>query len=324
MPVSSTESSSTSSKISVIDMENLVQNLVNNQNRVSTNKTYLAMWRQFNKFVITLDKIPPTWEHRAILFAAHLIEKGKQSSTVKSYMSGIKRLLVNAGYNWKDNFVLLNSMTKACRLINDQVRTRLPIKYGLLETILFEIERIYKNQWYLQCMYKAMFMLCYYGMMRIGEVTESPHVLLARNVNRATNKNKLLMILYSSKTHGYESAPQEIKITAAKDDKRYKAHAVHRNFCPFELIGRYIDLRPEYSEDDEQFFVFSDNSPVKPMHAHALLHEIIKRINLDSSLYGMHSFRIGRTCDLVKFGYSIEEIKRLGRWKSNVVYKYIR
>ena len=41
-------------------------------------------------------------------------------------------------------------------------------------------------------------------------------------------------------------------------------------------------------------------------------------------MYGMHSFRVARTTDLIKYHYSLEEVKRMGRWQSNTVYRYIR
>ena len=43
-------------------------------------------------------------------------------------------------YKWDDSRILLNSSTKACRLVNDSVKTRLAIVCGLLEQILFEIQ----------------------------------------------------------------------------------------------------------------------------------------------------------------------------------------
>ena len=55
-----------------------------------------------------------------------------------------------------------------------------------------------------------------------------------------------------------------------------------------------------------------------------MLYTILKRLNLEPGLYGMHSFRIGRATDLIKFNYSIEEVKLMGRWRSNVIFKYIR
>ena len=150
----------------------------------------------------------------------YLIENGMQSTTVKSYVSAIKKTLIMDGYDWNDNLVLVRTLVKACRLINDTVRTRLPIQRRLLEMILFEVQHYFSNgnQWHLEILYKTVFALSYYGLMRVGEVTKSPHVLRAQNVHIATNKDKMLLILYSSKTHGKESRPQKIKITSNRTE----------------------------------------------------------------------------------------------------------
>ena len=159
-------------------------------------------------------------------------------------------------------------------------------------------------------------------MLRVGEVTNSQHVIRARDVHIATNKDKILLILYSSKTHGKGNRPQKIKITANRDDK--KGHYVHRHFCPFKLLRRYIKLRGSYMTDAEPLFIFRNNMPVSPDQARAMLKNTLRNLNLDCRSYGMHSFRIGRTTDLIKYNYSMDEVKRLGRWKSNVIFKYIR
>ena len=110
------------------------------------------------------------WKDRTSLFIAHLIhERRFQSTSVKSYVSAIKKTLVIDGYKWIDEKILLSSLTRACKLVNDHVRTRFPIQCGLLEIMLFEFERIFSTQPYLEKLYKALFALGYYGLMRIGE-----------------------------------------------------------------------------------------------------------------------------------------------------------
>ena len=99
---------------------------------------------------------------------------------------------------------------------------------------------------------------------------------------------------------------------------------VHRYFCPFNLMRTYLSHRGGYQDETEQFFIFRGGSPVLPMHVRKLLHLMIQRLNLESNLYRIHSFRIGQTTDLIKYGYTIDEVKMLGRWRSNVIYKYIR
>ena len=41
-------------------------------------------------------------------------------------------------------------------------------------------------------------------------------------------------------------------------------------------------------------------------------------------LYSVHSVRMGRACDLLKLGLSVESIKKIGRWRSNAVFRYLK
>ena len=195
----------------------------------------------------------------------------------------------------------------------------------MLELILFQVECWFRklNQPYLESLFKALFALGYYGLLRVGELTKSDHVIRAKNMSLATNKKKILIILYSSKTHLPGNKPQKIHIIANNDEKSGKYR--NRHFCPFDLITDYIAMCGlDIESDEEQFFIYRDKSPILPAQASNLLKEMIKKLRLDPSLYGMHSLRIGRTTDLIKFGYSIDEVRRMGRWKSNAVFTYIR
>ena len=208
-------STSNSSRISPKQIKLIIEKLVSQSNRDSTTRNYLGIWRQFNKFVIKLDVKPKSWEERVTLFLGYKIDNdGMQSATVKSYVSAIKKMLVSDGYQWDDKKILLGALTKASKIINDRVHTRLPIQRSLLELLLFEIQRKFTTQPYLEVLYKALFALSYYGMMRISEVTSSEHVLKARNIHMAQNKDKIMLKLYTSKTHSKGMKPQTIKITS--------------------------------------------------------------------------------------------------------------
>ena len=116
--------------------------------------------------------------------------------------------------------------------------------------------------------------------------------------------------------------PQNIKITRNIQDKSHFYQ--RRSFCPFTLMNDYMQARGDYDSEDEQFFVFRDKTPVTPENARNVLRTCLTGLGLDASLYGMHSFRVGRTTDLIKCNYSFEEVKHMGRWQSNVIDKYIR
>ena len=100
-------------------MQFLLEKYNHGNYRKSTGETYMRIWRLFNKFIIKLDQRPKTWEEKAALFVAQLISNGNQSSSVKSYMSAIKKILVEDGYKWDDNKVKLSALTRTCKLVND-------------------------------------------------------------------------------------------------------------------------------------------------------------------------------------------------------------
>ena len=240
-------------------------------------------------------------EDHASLFAAHIINKGCQSTSIKSYISVIKFVLLRDGYDWKDSQIMVSSLTRACKLVNDRVKSHLPIHYGLLELILFEVDRFYHgSQPYLQSMYKALFALGYYGMLRAGELTMGPHIIQVKDMHSAVNKEKILLILYLSKMHDVGSQPQVIYIVPNKYLKKKKKKIPHflkrRNFCAFRLLNEYISRRGcNIASKSEQFFIFRDKSPVTPEHVRHLLAQLISNLSIDSSLYDLHSLHISRT-----------------------------
>ena len=325
----STHSSSNSSKISTEQVTKILERIQSRQTRESTKNNYLCIWRQLNKFVIKLDtRESLSWEEKTALFGACLVDRGVQSSTLRSYFSAIKFILKQDGYPWDDQKALLSALIRGCRLENDSVKVRLPIKKGLLEVLLFELERKFGKsnnpQPYLECMYKAMISLTYYGMLRVGEIALGPHTIKAKDMHFAHSKDKILIVLYSSKTHGKESRPQRVKISATDEKLLNKSVQHSKFFCPFKLTRHYMAQRGNYIDDTELLFIFSDGSPLQPHHIRGVLRDLLNQVGLDSSLYDVHSFRIGRTCDLYKYGYSLDQIKSLGRWRSNAVYKYLK
>ena len=109
--------------------------------------------------------------------------------------------------------IWLDSLIKSCKLVNDVLTPRLPIQFKLLELLLFELRCVMSCQPYLETLYTAVFAIAYYSLMRIGEVSNSPHNVKAANVHMAVNKDKIMIILYTSKTHTRAVQPQEIKIS---------------------------------------------------------------------------------------------------------------
>ena len=321
---SSSLGGSSSSTLSTSNIEAAIEKLKAQQHRDSTRKNYHNIWMIFNKFFLRLDVKPLDWGHRLILFAGHLVETGKKSTTIRSYLSVIRSILKVEGIDEDADTYVLNALTRACKLENDIVTARLPISRDMLEMLIKKIPDVVSNQPYLITLYRALFLTTYIGLFRIGEVTSSPHAIKAKDVFIGTNKNKLLFILRSSKTHCKADKPQSVKIDcktinqdAYSPDKLIKT-------CPFEALRTYIATRPGFRQADKQFFVFSDNSPVTPSHMRDILSQLLNKCNFDNKLYSVHSLHGGRAFSLLNLGLSVETIKKIGRWKSNAVFRYLR
>ena len=316
-------SSFDSSTISVAKMELVLDSLKSQQVRPSTLKNYMAVWREFNKFLLRLDDCSRvnTWEKRLVIYGTYLVEQGAQSQTIKSYFSAIKFILKSDGYTWNDDEAQLKVITKSCEIINDRIKIRLPIRVHLLEQILFEEQRKFTTQPFIQSMYKTLFCTAYYGMMRIGELVkaESEHFVRAKDVHLSPNQDKIMLRLHTSKTHVQGDKPQEIKIS------KTQVLEVQRFFCPFKLMREYISYRGiGFEEYSKAFFIYHDGSPVLADTVRTTLRQLLDNLNLDSSLYDTMSFRSGRVVDMYKMGYSLESLKRIGRWKSDAIYHYIK
>ena len=287
-------------------------------------RNYYAVWKLFNKFFIRLDKKPSRWEDRLSLFVGHLVHHKYQSSTVKSYISAIKAVLWMNNIKITEDQYLLASLTRACRLWNDKIRTRLPIQWGLLGIILWKTNTYFlnKGQPYLALLYQTIFSTTYFGLLRVSEVNKGTHTLLATDVHVGYNKKKFLLVLQSSKTHSVNVQPQIVKITSTQLTTTQQAQQILP--CPYQLLKAYADIRGGFTSNQEQFFVFCDKSPITTRHFSSCLKRIIMLCGFDCSLYGMHSLRAGCSSDLYRLGLSVETIKKLERWHSNAVFRYLK
>ena len=321
---------STSSRLSTDEISNIVDQLKQQQHCDTTKKCYYTIWKIFNNFFIRFDRKPGNWEDRLTLFVTYLIDNERQSSTVKSYISAIKAVFKMNNSRINHGQYLLTSLTRACRLKNDQIRARLPVQKGMLKIILEKTDQhlMNVNQPYLLLLYQTLFSTAYFGLFRVGELTVSEHQIKARDIHIALNEKKILFVLHTSKTHHRNLPLQMIKIKSEKilNNKEFTSLGKKQQLdnCPYFLLKLYSQERGGYSSEVEPFNVFRDKRPVTSQQFQTCLKTILKFAGFDPTYYGTHSLRSGRGCDLFNLGVPIETIKKLGRWKSNTIYRYLK
>ena len=124
--------------------------------------------------------------------------------------------------------------------------------------------------------------------------------------------------------HWFDVKPQIIIIKSVKTTLTKTNCKQDTSCCPYYLLQAYAKQRPSCVDLNEPFFVLGDRSLVKPQHMRQVLKLNLKLAGFQEKLYDTHSLRIGAALDLLAQGIPVETIKKLGRWKSNVVYSYFR
>ena len=154
-------------------------------------------------------------------------------------MSAIKSILAAEGIHINYDEYKLSALIKANKLENHKVTLRMLININLLN--LDKIEDFFqeRGQPYLAALYRALTASGYYGLLRVGEMTESNHQILVANMHMAVNKRKVQFVSRTSKTHTASEIPQRVTIISDQGDN---------NYCPFQTIRNFIKLRQENSQ----------------------------------------------------------------------------
>ena len=91
--------------------------------------------------------------------------------------------------------------------------------------------------------------------------------------------------------------------------------------CPVKSMLGFLHVRPQISGP---LFCHYGGKPLTRYQFSAVLDKAIVAIGLDKRFYKSHSFRIGAATTAYQKGFSDEDIKIAGRWKSSAFQTYIR
>ena len=105
-----------------------------------------------------------------------------------------------------------------------------------------------------------------------------------------------------------------------------------KQICPVRILQQYLALRKLRAVRNHQLaitpkawlFCMENGRPACVTRVRAYMSTVLSELGENASGYNTHSFRIGGATSLHRQGVPIEMIKRLGRWKSQIVEIYIR
>lgn len=236
------------------------------------------------------------------------------ASTTNTYVSALGYCHRLAGFPDPTKVCFIVEMLKGYNKLGFRIDSRLPITSPILTRILEVSGSILPSNYWAH-LFNAMCTTAFYGFLRIGEVaTTSPscNVLQLNQVSKLVNDLGVccgFQITLSNYKHCYNQRPFSISLT-----RRPEA-------CPVQTLLSYLQVRGGH---DGPLFQTLDGLPISRRVFNTYLSRVIRTCGLEPSRYKGHSFRIGAASHAAQCGYSDNQIRLMGRWRSDAFKKYIR
>ena len=291
----------------------------------STQKCYSSGQKHFLTFCssFNLQPIPPS-EHTILLFISQLGLEGLSLSTIKSYLSAIRNLLINGGFPDHQLYtprveLVIRGIKRSKVYSKDAHRSRLPIT----PAILSQLKRAWSTHpispdcrmlWAAAC-------IGFFGFLRCAEFTV-PTVT-------SFDPCKHLTLDDVSVSHSHSQSTVTtiaIHIKVSKTDQFGKGFHIYlartgASLCPVSALLDYLSVR---GTNKGPLFLLANGQPLTRSILVAKVRSALSTSGMDADKYSGHSFRFGAATTALRAGISDAKIKMLGRWESTAYQLYLK
>lgn len=274
----------------------------------SSRKIYVQALLSFQTFV-SVHLMDMTWFPANVrslsLYITYMLNKGYAVSTITSNISALSFFHKLTGcHDCTNNFVIRKILLGAKKL-HGTTDTRFPITLEILHKLMDSVSHVSSSSYEIH-LFRAMFILMFHALLRIGEVTSSPNNIKFSQVSLSDNS---LCITFLKFKHNV-SSPMSLVIQPNGS-----------NYCPISTMKRYIQRR---GSSPGPLFCLPGVIPVSSFTFSSIFNTCLVWSNYHHLPIKPHSFRIGAATWAAANGYTENQIQAMGRWNSNAFKKYIR
>ena len=238
---------------------------------------------------------------------------GYASSTINTYVASITFVHKMNGWDDPSNNFVINKILEGCRRSNRQPDSRFPITIPILGQLCVLLHSFCASE-FEAVLFKATFLLAFFGFLRVGEFTapsrksDCSNILSRRDITMGDSVMSLVIRFSKTDQRGESTTLTIDQIDDAK-------------LCPVKAMKDYLHIRPK---ERGPLFIHFGGAPVTRYQFNSMLKKGISIMGLNPGDFSPHSFRIGAATAAALGGVPIESIKNMGRWKSSSVFLYIR
>ena len=274
----------------------------------NTWKLYNRAWTVLQDFGRTVHiSVFPLESYNLGLFISYLFQKGYSTATIRTFVSAIGFYHKVNGLHDPSSSYMVEKAIQGLKKLRPTIDKRRAITIDMLANMVCSLFNLPLTM-YERYLFKSMFLIAFFGLFRVGEITDSPHNVKVSNVSFTVNPEK---VVFQCESFKHSVGPRSIHINR---------HAPTW-LCPVQALKAFNRIRQNVQGP---LFVDDQNRPIQRSHFVKILRSSLSICGYDTKVYQTHSFRIGGATLAASKGMSILNIQNLGRWKSNAFIKYIR
>ena len=307
----------------------------------STTRAYASMWQRWAAWAQRQQWYTPylnpndpklTNENKMLGFLGYLGWLGSSAASMKQALFAIKDAHKRAGYGdpTSDAFrvwVLINALDRRAA----RKPRRLGVTPGMLRWIggQLETEENTRGETKVNAtMLNAALLTAWFFMMRASEYCESGPL----------NKEMILRGVDVKLTKEGEDAEEgeanEVTVQFRKTKSDQEAFGSCKTMgstgtlylCPVQALEKYRKVAPARFKGGEAWaplFRWADGSMLKRLEVQEILQRAARAEGLPADRFLSHSLRIGGASALFQVSADVELVKRMGRWSSAAVQRYL-
>ena len=282
----------------------------------STRRTYSAAIKSVYSFIRRAHPkalLFPAASKYIIAYITFASNRGLSPSTITSQLSVVSYLHKLASLPDPNQRFLIQKMLAGARKLKPQSDVRLPITPNILRLLIQAVDATAEAPYY-NVMLKAMFLLAFHALLRVGEFTTTStsgqqHTLQHKDVQLVSREEtfSLLVTMHSFK---HSRQPTSLDIAPQRGP-----------LCPVTAYQNYMLVR---GKQQGPLFMFPNHAPVTRNFFINQLNSALRWAKLDPRYYKGHGFRLGAATTAAANGMSEPQIEAMGRWHSKAYKKYIR
>ena len=267
---------------------------------------YQRSWRSFCVFCNDIGKqsLPADFSSVA-LYITNLAGIPSSPATIASALSAVGYFHNLKSLPDPTQHFIVRKVLKGVSNLHKGSDLRIPISTSILSELIAAASKVTCSA-YEGKLLAAMFALMFFGFLRLGEVTASPHNLCFDNVSL---DGLTCSITFLSFKH-CSGLPVTIGVSRLDSP-----------ICPVSLLADFLKIR---GSGTGPLFCYPRGLPVSPGHFRSLLAAAVARCGRSDLKITPHSFRIGAATHAAAQGLSTTLIQSMGRWKSDAFRRYIR